>query len=171
MDAYKRLANNLKRIAGSEKITIYQGIVKSIEDITCTVTFGSMDIAGVRLRASTKSNESNLLIVPRIGTPVTVGSLTGDCTQLVVLAVDEVESITINGGKLGGLICIETLTEKINELVDTFNNHVHVLPPGSIAVTGSASAQNNPAPIQVPTVSGKAAKLDSDDYEDKLITH
>ena len=48
-------------------------------------------------------------------------------TNLVVVAVDVAESITINGGKLGGLINIEALTAKLNELVRVFNSHTHTL--------------------------------------------
>ena len=82
-------------------------------------------------------------------------------SQLVVLVVDQAESITINGGKLGGLINIAALTDKINELVDRFNSHTHQLTgvqPGSGSVTA-------PAPIV------KADKFNKNDYEDNKITH
>lgn len=162
MDNYKRLSDNLAQLLGrGKKIAIYQGIVKSVKGLTCTVTFGSIDVDGIRLRASTSENESNLLIVPAVGTAVTVGSLSGDLSQLVVLVVDQAESITINGGKLGGLINIAALTDKINELVDRFNSHTHQVTgvqPGSGSVTA-------PAPIQ------KADKFNKNDYEDSKITH
>lgn len=129
MDNNKRLADNIRQLLGGQRITIYQGIVKSVEGITCTVSFGALDVDGVRLRASLSENGSNLLVKPKTGTAVVVGSLSGDLSQLAVLAVDEAESITvngeitINGGKLGGLINIEALTEKINAVIDTFNSH------------------------------------------------
>lgn len=170
MDQYKRLYENLRNVGG-QKITIWQGIVKSVEGITCTVTFGKQDVSGVRLRASEAENVDNILITPKAGTAVTVGSLTGDYSQLVVLQIDQIESIVINGGKLGGLINIETLTEKINDLVDAFNNHTHMLATGAVAVTGSATNQANPAPIQVPAIQQKADKLDKGDYEDEKIKH
>lgn len=80
----------------------------------------------------------------------------------MVLAVDEVESITINGGKLGGLINIESLTQKINELVRTFNNHTH-----QVNTTGSATAQTGTAAA----VASKASELNKSDYEDTKVTH
>lgn len=162
MDNNKRLADNIRKMVGGGRITVYQGIVKSVEGITCTVSFGSLDVEGVRLRASLTENESNLLIVPKTGTAVTVGSLSGDLAQLVVLAVDEVESITINGGKLGGLINIEVLTDKINELVDAFNEHTH-----QVNTTGSATSQTGTAAAPA----SKAASFDKKDYEDNKITH
>ena len=171
MDQYRRLSDNLRRAAGGQRITIWQGIVKSVEGITCTVTFANQDVSGVRLRASEAENEANILITPKVGTPVTVGSLTGDYSQLVVLKVDQIETIVINGGQLGGLINIEALTEKINDLVDSFNGHTHMLASGSVAVAGSATNQSNPAPIQVPAIQQKANKLDKSDYEDETVKH
>lgn len=163
MDQYRRLRDNLMQMMGSGKdITIWQGIVKSVEGTTCTVTFGTLDVEGVRLRASLAENESHLLIVPKVGTAVVVGSLSNDLSLLVVLAVDEVESITINGGKLGGLINIESLTQKINELVRTFNNHTH-----QVSTTGSATAQTGTAAA----VTSKASELNKSDYEDTKVTH
>lgn len=171
MDQYRRLSDNLKTIVGGQQITIWQGIVKSVEGITCTVTFANQDVSGVRLRASERKNEANILITPKIGTPVTVGSLTGDYKQLVVLKVDQIETIVINGGQLGGLINIEALTEKINDLVDSFNGHTHMLASGSVAVAGSATNQSNPAPIEVPAIQQKANKLNKSDYEDETVKH
>lgn len=163
MDQYRRLRDNLMQMMGSGKeITIWQGIVKSVEGISCTVTFGTLDVEGVRLRASLADNESHLLIVPKVGTAVVVGSLSNDLSMLVVLAVDEVESITINGGKLGGLINIESLTQKINDLVRTFNSHTH-----QVSTTGSATAQQG---IAAP-VTSKASELNKSDYEDTKVTH
>lgn len=163
MDQYRRLRDNLMQMMGAGKeITIWQGIVKSVEGTTCTVTFGTLDVEGVRLRASLAENESHLLIVPKVGTAVVVGSLSNDLSLLVVLSVDEVESITINGGKLGGLINIESLTQKINELVRTFNNHTH-----QVSTTGSATAQTGTAAA----VTSKASELNKSDYEDTKVTH
>lgn len=168
MDNNKRLADNIRQLLGGQRITIYQGIVKSVEGITCTVSFGALDVDGIRLRASLSENGSNLLVKPKAGTAVVVGSLSGDLSQLAVLAVDEAESITvngeitINGGKLGGLINIEALTEKINAVIDTFNSHTHL-----VNTTGSATAQSGTAQA----VTSKAAKLNKQDYEDKKVTH
>lgn len=163
MDQYRRLRDNLMQMMGAGKeITIWQGIVKSVEGTTCTVTFGTLDVEGVRLRASLAENESHLLIFPKVGTAVVVGSLSNDLSLLVVLAVDEVESITINGGKLGGLINIESLTKKINDLVRTFNNHTH-----QVSTTGSATAQTGTAAA----VTSKASELNKSDYEDTKVTH
>ena len=145
MDRYKELAEMLRLTRGNPgRITLAQGIVTKVEGELCDV----------RLRASEASRDDDMLVVPRIGSAVIVGSLSGDMSQLVVLAVDSIERVIINGGKLGGLVKIDLLTAKINELVKAFNTHIHTAPNG---------------PTTVPTV--PAAELKRADYEDENIKH
>ena len=126
MDQYKELATLIKQASsGGGRVTILQGIVKEVSGVTCTVEIGSLTVSDVRLRASEKQEETQILITPAIGSAVILASLSGDMTNLVVVAVDVAESITINGGKLGGLINIEALTAKLNELVQVFNSHAY----------------------------------------------
>ena len=155
MDQYKELATLIKQasLEGS-RVTILQGIVKEVSGVTCTVEIGSLTVSDVRLRASEKQEETQILITPSIGSAVILASLSGDMTNLVVVAVDVAESITINGGKLGGLINIEALTAKLNELVQVFNSHTHTAPNG---------------PTTPPTTSAK--QLQRKDYEDEKIKH
>ena len=75
MQPEERLIRNIRAAAGPQPLTVYQGIVASVEGITCTVTFGSQDVSGVRLRASEADNKAQILLVPRVGTAVIVGSL------------------------------------------------------------------------------------------------
>ena len=155
MDQYKELATLIKQASsGGSRVTILQGIVKEVSGITCTVEIGSLTVSDVRLRASEKQEETQILITPAIGSAVILASLSGDMTNLVVVAVDVAESITINGGKLGGLINIEALTAKLNELVQVFNSHTHTAPNG---------------PTTPPTTT--AHQLQRKDYEDEKIKH
>lgn len=161
MDEYRKLQENLKRASGNGRtISIYQGIVRSVTGNLCEVTVGGITIPGVRLKASEMDDDGKMLITPKIGSAVTIGSLSGDLAELVVLQVDRIETIVINGGKLGGLINIEQLTDKINELVEAFNAHTHqvtVSHPGGTFTTVK------------PTSSAKSFK--KDDYEDVKIKH
>lgn len=155
MDQYKELATLIKQASsGGSHVTILQGIVKEVSGVTCTVEIGSLTVSDVRLRASEKQEETQILITPAIGSAVILASLSGDMTNLVVVAVDVAESITINGGKLGGLINIEALTAKLNELVQVFNSHTHTAPNG---------------PTTPPTTT--ANQLQRKDYEDEKIKH
>lgn len=126
-----------------------------------------MEVSGIRLRASEAANDSQMLIVPRKDTAVIVGSLSGDLSQLVVLSVDAIDRIEINGGQLGGLINIQQLTDKINELVDAFNSHTHTIPTGAVKCGTYPSV----APVTVPAVMKKANKLRKGDFEDETVKH
>ena len=161
MDEYRQLQEHLRALAGGGKsIAIYQGIVKSVDGNLCEVTVGGITIPGVRLKASEITDDGLMLVTPKVGSAVTIGSLSGDLRELVVLQVDHIETIVINGGKLGGLINIGQLTQKINELVEAFNNHTHqvtVSHPGGTFTTVK------------PTESAKS--FNKGDYEDEKIKH
>lgn len=167
MTPEERLRRNIKAVVGPAPITVYQGIVSRVDGITCTVRFGEMEVDGIRLRASEASQDTQMLIVPKVDTAVIVGSLSGDLSELVVLSVDVIERIEINGGKLGGLINIEALTDKINELVNAFNNHTHTIQAGQIVCGEFPST----APVVVPEIASKAQQLQKSDYEDETVKH
>ena len=154
MDSYKELAQLVQAAAGKASLTLMQGIVRKVDGVLCDVELGNITVSDVRLRASEAAEAGQLLVTPAVGSAVIVGSLSGDLTQLVVLAVDRAESVTINGGKLGGLINIEPLTQKLNELVQAFNSHTH---QGTHGPTGP--------PLQ------PAQQLKRGDYEDNTIKH
>ena len=162
MDNYRRLKENLRSITDRRQAILLQGIVRSVEGVTCTVDFEGTVVGGIRLRASQAGNGGQLLVVPKAGTPVIAGSIDGTMNHLAVLSVDQAESITVNGGQLGGLVNIAALTEKLNALVDAFNGHTHAVQP-----TGSATAQSGTAAAPA----AKAQAFSRSDYEDKNITH
>lgn len=171
MDQMKRLRENIRNVVGPHPMSIYQGIVTGTDGLTCRCRFGSMEVEDIRLRASLTDRDRQMLVVPKTGSAVIVGSLSGDLADLVILQIDEIDRIEINGGQLGGLVNIGDLTEKINRLVDAFNSHTHSLPIGAVAVSGNAGAMSNLSPVSVPAISNKAEKFDRDDYEDDKVTH
>ena len=154
MDRYKELAERLKAATGGRETVLTQGIVTKVDGLLCEVKIGGLTVPDVRLRASATEDSGQLLIVPKVGTAVTVGSFTGGLSELVVLAVDHVERITVNGGQLGGLVNIGELTARLNALVDAFNAHTH---------------QGTHGPTSAPLKSAEA--FSRGDYEDEKITH
>lgn len=155
MDPYRELQERLRSVGSNSKmITIWQGIVNSIDGVTCEVQVGGIAIPDVRMKASATDSDNAMMIVPKVGTAVTIGSLSGDLAELVVLKVDEVDHIVINGGKLGGLVNIEALTSKLNEFVQKFNLHTHVVSGTAAAVTENVTSA-----------------FKASDYEDKTIKH
>ena len=154
MDRYKELAERLKAATGGRETVLTPGIVTKVDGLLCEVKIGGLTVPDVRLRASETEDSGQLLIVPKVGTAVTVGSLTGGLSELVVLAVDHVERITVNGGQLGGLVNIGELTARLNAFVDAFNAHTH---------------QGTHGPTSAPLKSAEA--FSRGDYEDEKITH
>ncbi len=156
MDPYKLLKDSIAGL-GPRQIAIYQGIVNSVSGHFCEIQVGSMAIPGVRLRSSELDDDGELLLTPKLGSAVTVGSLSGDLSSLVVIAMDHVASIkasgtiTINGGKLGGMVSVEALTKKLNEFVKIYNNHTHA--DKGVVTTSQAGSFN------------------AGDYEDNNIKH
>lgn len=121
MDAYRQLGDRLRMLGTSKSSTFYQGIVQSIEGKSCTVEIEGLAVPDIRLRASMTAEGEELLITPKVGTAVLVGSLSGDLTNLAVLSVDVAEMITLHGGRQGGLVLLEPLTKKLNALEEELN--------------------------------------------------
>lgn len=123
-----------------------------IGDTTAEVVDGQIDIA---VKDTTVKLTGEQVDVAAKGTTVKMNS----------------EGFVINGGSLGGVIKIQQLTDKINALIDAFNNHTHEIPSGSVAVTGSATAQANPAPVSVPAIMSPHTKVQVSDYENEKVKH
>ena len=174
--------------SGGCRISI--GTVREIDEKegTCLVARdGSPDMHDVRLNAVIDQTITDrFVVIPQVGSFVLVLSL-GEDTEGLVIAMSKIERVSIqteetslnissdgvvmNGGGLGGLIDIARLTEKVNALVDAFNEHTHTIPSGGIATQGSATAQATTTPVTVPAIQTKADRLDKTDYEDEKVKH
>lgn len=88
------------------------------------------------------------------------------------LTVDGDQQIVFNGGKNGGLVQVQELTDKLNNLKDqvnafikVYNNHIHV-------TSATIGASSDPGIIEAPASKAEDAdKFDRKDYENKDITH
>lgn len=79
------------------------------------------------------------------------------------------DGVVLNGGNFGGLVKVEELTNKLNELIEAFNEHTHTLDSGSVSVSGTASAQSNLTPILVPAITSKHREVKRGDYENEKV--
>ena len=167
MNEYSKLKDYLSGIGGNG-IAITQGIVKSVSGKLCEVEIGNIVIPDVRLRASELDDDGEMLVIPKEGSAVIVGSLNGDLSQLVVLQVDHIDSIVINGGELGGLINIEQLTEKLNAIEDDINSLKAAITDWlPVAQDGGAALKT-----AVSTWAGQQlTRSEKSDYEDEKIKH
>jgi len=160
MDRYRELGERLRALSGRQEPLLLQGIVKKVSGCVCDVAVGGLTLPSVRLRASSVSRSGELIVVPKVGSAVIGGSLSGDLSELAVLSVDAAETVTVNGGELGGLIKIEALTEKLNALVEAFNKHTHQV---TVSHPGGTFTTLKPA--------GGASRFSRGDYEDEKIRH
>lgn len=147
---------------------VFTAKVKAVDGDTCSVELDGLTLTDVRLRAVVNGENSKILVTPETGSYVLVADLAGDLSQLVVVGYSEVEKIEVdadnivfNGGDNKGLIKIEKLTQKLNDLVRTFNNHTH-----QVNTTGGPTAQSGTTAIPSP-----ASEFDKSFYEDTKITH
>lgn len=163
MDPLSEIREKIKRIAnGNGSFTCFTAKVTSVDGETCDVELEGMKLTDVRLRAVMNGEDSKILVTPKIGSHVLVVDLSGNLSQLAVVGYSEVEKIEIdatdkiifNGGNNKGLIQIEKLTQKLNELVIAINAHTH-------PVSGNATG----------TMVDTLSTFRSSDYEDTNITH
>ena len=165
------------------RVCVVTAVDAETRTVDCEPLDESAPILGVNLQAN-QGVKSGIVIFPKVGSHVIVAMMNegmGGC----VIATEEIEKvevvigessivvtedgIVLNGGKLGGLVKVEALTAKLNELINAFNEHTHTLPSGTVAVTGSATAQTNAAPITVPAITSKHAEVARSDYENEKV--
>lgn len=96
--------------------------------------------------------------------------LTNDQSTIEMTA----NGIFLNGreteqNKMNGLIWIDKLTEKLNDLVKAFNNHTHTIPPESIKTSGSPSSQTNVDPVSIPVTNSPASTFKTNEYENTRV--
>ena len=173
MDIYSDIKSKLQKICQPTALQTYFAQVVSVEnDTTCTLQLeDDLKVSDVRLRSVVNDSESGIVITPSVGSIVLVADLSGGkFTQMVVVMYSEIDKVEFNGGKKDGLININDLTNKLNNLVDEvnglkdkFNTHTHT-------VTTTAPAGEWITKTTTSTASD-ATKFNKSDYEDDKITH
>lgn len=164
MSTERDIKESIRVIAkGGEGKTFFTAEVVAVSGNTCTVKSDNLEMSDVAICAIGEASGNSLLVVPKVGSTVLIADLSeGTRRDLVIVKYTEVESITINGGNLGGLVNIASLTEKLNDLVDKFNNHTH-----SVSTKGTATAQAGTAAATL----NQANPFNENDYEDEKIKH
>lgn len=164
------IAESIRKLAGSANtFETFVCEVKSVDGATCTVTrvLDGLEIADVRLNCHITENEG-IVVTPKVNSFVLVTNIDGrqhfvsQCSEVEKITIDCNGDIIINGGNNDGIIKIKELTQKLNNLVNTFNSHVH-----QVSTTGTAAAQTGTAAA----VTAKASKFNQSDYEDTKVTH
>lgn len=182
------------------KVCTVDSVDEDARTMDCSPLDDGAPLLGVNLQANQES-EHGVVVFPSVGSYVVVAFLNNSAALIVASEkIDKIrlkigdtvaevvdgqvdistndttvkmssEGFVINGGNLGGVIKIQQLTDKINALIDAFNNHTHEIPSGSVTVTGSATAQANTAPVSVPPIMIPHTKVQVSDYENEKVKH
>lgn len=178
MDNYTEIKNKIRAMVGQKTPLLLTGKVKSVDGETCTVSIGDLTLTDVRLRSVVNGEQSRLLITPKQGSYVTLIDLSGELRETEVIGYSQIEAIdidtsgditvncsgniVINGGSNDGLIKINKLTQKLNQLVQKFNAHTHT----TTATVGPSAALGTISPT-----TSQASLFNKTDYEDTKVKH
>lgn len=186
-DNLQRLIEAIAR-KGQTPLLVTIGKVKNIDEDKriCDIAIDDdLTLNNCRLNAIIDSYSNRLLIVPKENSMVAFIAIGGKLTEPLIIAYSEIDKVLlkigntevnidtdkveINGGDNDGIIKIQDLTDKLNNLVDWCKNHTH---SGVItAVSGGSGAPavgtsgNTGKPISPP------ASFNKSDYEDTKVTH
>ena len=94
MDKYAKLREALKAATAVDMMPLMNAKLTAVAGDSCTVLWGELELTDVRLKATINGAANKLLLVPKAGSNVLIGSLTGDLKDLAVLRVDELERLT-----------------------------------------------------------------------------
>lgn len=181
-----QIASIIRSLAGHSssvlKVCEVTSLDRGARTIDCQPLDETAPILGASLQADSGGTQG-MTLYPKVGSLVIVGLVEGTPLGAVLLAdeLDELEvqigdqqvqvtreGITINGGKLGGLIKIAELTSKINTLERDLNALKQVLTSWTpVPQDGGASLKASAA-----SWAGQQLQLTQrGDYEDTKIKH
>lgn len=177
MDSLSEIKKHIEEMAGRKGFVSFTAKVVDVSGETCTAAVDDLSLSDIRLRSVVNAENSKMLVTPKIGSYVTVlDTSNGNLTDLVVVAVSEVEKIEIdtngtvifNGGGNNGLVKIEDLHNRLKALEKAFNNHTH-----TITVIGAvpASPATPPSATELPPTASNQFQGDFSGYEDSKIKH
>jgi hypothetical protein len=160
VEAIRKIANN--------EFTPYS-IVCEVESVNlidktcyCIPVNGDADLQNVRLNADKKDG---FILIPKQNSLVVV-SFINDSTAYISM-VSEVDEINLNGTSFDGIVKVNDLVTKLNNLenkvntiISTFNSHTHV-----------ASSFGSPTTVPPVLVTGTLTPTVKTDLENEKIKH
>ena len=159
----------LNSIREANKFIMPYSIVCEVLAVTgdkcdCSPVNGDADLIDVRLQASTTTG---ILITPTVGSNVVVSLLSNG--SAFVSMYSDIDSIQLNGSNYDGLVKVNDLVTKLNNLenkvngiIATFNAHTH--PYINVVTPANTSAASTP-------VVGTLTPTVKANIENPLITH
>lgn len=108
----------------------------------CEPVTGGAELMGVKLMAK---NQTGFYIIPKVDSQVVV-CVQGDLSYVSMFG--EVDEIQLNGDNYDGLVKIQELVDKLNNLENAFNQHLVLYNAHTHAgVTSGASSTSPPAAV------------------------
>lgn len=105
----------------------------------------------VRLKSAIDGVLDGLVEIPALDSTVLVGYINNDLDNGFVIKCSKVSKIIINGGKLGGLVIVQKLVDRLNDLEQKYNDLLNscktqsvVLAPSGTFPMASFFASNQP---------------------------
>ena len=164
MSANQDILNSIRE---ANKFIIPYSIVCKVLSVTddkcdCEPVNGDADLIDVRLQASTTTG---ILITPTVGSNVIVSLLANGAAYVSMYS--DIDSIQLNGSNYDGLVKVNDLVTKLNNLenkvnaiITAYNAHTHV-----------ASSFGVPTTTPAAPVAGTLTPTVKSDLENNLILH
>jgi hypothetical protein len=156
MDTAAEIKKSLMSVLGITPNLPLTATVVSVEGSTCTIKLlDELELSDVRLTATIGESEDGLIIKPKVGSEVIVMSQTGTLSSLMVVKVNEIDTLTYKNADFEFIV--DGVTKKvtiknsqanvgslINSFIDAISAAVLITPagPGSIAPS-TITALNN----------------------------
>lgn len=160
--------------------TILIGKVKDFDETKwlATITFNAgFTDDDIRVRAVIDSNDSGILVKPKIGSMVLCAQIEGKLESMVVLTWSEIELFKVNAPKIelrnedfGGLVKLEQLEKNLKALKDAYTKLKTATAAGLTAV-GAGSAANGATGASTFNSQTASVVINFQDMENKNIKH
>jgi hypothetical protein len=123
--------------------------VKEVTGDTCAVLFGDLELTEVRLKVTKDDDLNTLIIKPKVGSMVLVGSLTGDLKDLAVMKVDVIDEIVMDVQVRVQLTCPEVVVNSKKVMIES----------GELSIDADSTIFNGGDNLGVPKSKSVAQKL------------
>lgn len=174
MTRNEEILEALKKLVAQDPV-IVPAVVKSVDkdNATCDVVdLEGNEIYDIRLRAATDNNTKGFVLLPLPESTVLLARIGYSDAHWAVFLFSLIDEIVYDNGENGGLIKIEELESRLNNLVgevnalkDKYNAHTHV-------TTGTVGATAQPGVLSPTTSQATAASsFNKEDFENTKFTH
>lgn len=152
------------------------GKVTRVDETTflCEIDIeGKSPVGDVRLFCGDYNSDAKgggIVVIPEVGSQVLV--IFFSKTVAFMLQCSKAKKIVFNGGELGGLVKIEELIKKINQLEDKLKNHQHGYIPYPGGVASPTPVATTPATTAVPPdMTLQFENTKQEEIEDENVKH